>query len=141
MNIQWHNYRNLELIPDVVKKPQVSNSASIARLTKGWRSLVNQVVENFSQERQIEHLEKCWYLNLSEGSNTNAAIFLSSFWQILNQPIFSKGLPTSPEPEICQLSDRKGHIFWVAYDPMTRQKIFLESEEEVQIWLEERLYR
>ncbi|MCL1472216.1 hypothetical protein [Argonema antarcticum] len=141
MNMQWQTYKNLELIPDPVTEPQASNSAFITRLGKGWRSLVDTVVEKFPEQRQIQHLEKCWSFNWTESSSTNRAMIWSTLWLILNQPIFTKGLTTSPEPEIRQLSDRKGHVFWSAYDPLTRQEIFLESEEEVQIWLEERLYR
>lgn len=139
-NIQWQTYKNLELIPDVVKEPQASNSAFLNRLVTGWRSLVDTVVEKLSEEQQIKHLEKCWILNWTEDINTNQTSVWPTLWLILNQPIFNKGLITSPEPEIRQLSDSSGHVFWSAYDPLTRQEVFLESEEEVQIWLEERLY-
>lgn len=140
MNIQWHIYRNLELIPDTVTEPQASNSAFVIRLTEGWRSLVNKIVDNFSLERQVDHLEKCWFLNGTEHKNRNWATTASTVWLFLNQPIFKNSFPTSPEPIIRQLSDDRGEVFWCAYDPLTREEIFLESEEEVQIWLEERLY-
>ncbi|MBD2460337.1 hypothetical protein H6G89_04700 [Oscillatoria sp. FACHB-1407] len=54
---------------------------------------------------------------------------------------FVKGMTQSPEPHIWQESDRQtGNTWWCAYDPITQQSLYAESEGEVLEWLERRPY-
>lgn len=49
-------------------------------------------------------------------------------------------MPMSKEPTIELITDRQGQTWWCAYDPYTRLKVYLSSEEDVLIWLEQRPY-
>lgn len=56
------------------------------------------------------------------------------------EPALGFSVSTRAEPEIRQTLDRTGQTWWKVYDPLTGHTAYLESEAEVQIWLEERLY-
>ena len=47
-------------------------------------------------------------------------------------------LQTEPEPKIWEKRDRLGNTFFKVYDPASDRFIYLSSENEVRIWLEER---
>ena len=53
---------------------------------------------------------------------------------------FINYLTRSPEPQVCQKSDRAGNTWWSVYDPNTGGSSNLSSEMEVRMWLEERRY-
>jgi hypothetical protein len=41
------------------------------------------------------------------------------------------------EPEVWQTTDRAGNIWWNVYNPITAQTLYMETEEEVMIWLDQ----
>jgi hypothetical protein len=50
-------------------------------------------------------------------------------------------LATSTEPHVWKTQDATGHAQWKAYDPVTKHSAECSSEEEMQVWLEERHYQ
>jgi hypothetical protein len=55
------------------------------------------------------------------------------FWQYV-----VKVITTSPELEVWQTHDRKGHTSWHAYEPKTGRSACFGSEEEIRAWIEMR---
>lgn len=130
---QWQRYKELELIPDAVPTP---SSSFVVQLIQRWRSLIDRSQIPLYRAQQIEHLETCWTLD--------ALPCRPTVWQSLGER-FSQFLwawesLSSSEPEVHQVTDQGGRVWWYAHDPLTGQTTYLESEEDVQIWLEERLY-
>jgi hypothetical protein len=140
MKHQWQTYKSLELLPDRVASPQRSDSIIVMQLSRIWRSLANGLNNHLVDEQRVYRLEECWKLEVDDCDRPDELNIWQRTWDFLNQPIFQWNSPTSSEPEIRQVSDQGGHIWWYAYDPLTGQKVYLESESEVQVWLEERLY-
>jgi hypothetical protein len=139
MKKQWETYKSLELVPDAVASPQISHSIVVFQLRQVWQSLMKGINNHLVYEQQVHRLEQCWELEIADCNRPVKPNLWNKSWALLNQPILQRGFSTSSEPEIRQI-DQGGHIWWYAYDPMTGQKAYLESESEVQIWLEERLY-
>jgi hypothetical protein len=137
MKTQWQIYKELELIPDSVSVPPANNLAFAMRLSQVWRSLLDTATKKPLHEQQIEYLERCLALDCSNRSSN----VWQQFWAFLNQPLVLPKLSASGEPQVWQSLDRAGQTWWHVYDPTTGQMADLESEEEVCIWLEERLYR
>lgn len=137
MNSQWTTYKQLESIAEDVPEPQPSASIIVNRLIAIRQSFVTQAVDKLDDGQQLGHLEKCLQLDGSD-KNTGWSKAWRRIWQVLNQPLFELNYSNSSEPEIRRVTDG-GQIWWYAYDPLTGQSTYLESEEEVQIWLEERL--
>lgn len=136
MNPQWQTYKQSELISDTVPEPPVNHSLLVTWLNPGWRFCVNQSLWRRSSLGQIHHVERCWFLE-----NSGKAEIQTSGWQrlwiFLNQPI-EVCLGLTNEPEIQQVADQCGQVWWYIYDPLTGQSFYLESEAEVLTWLEER---
>lgn len=42
------------------------------------------------------------------------------------------------EPQVWEKHDRHGHTFFKVYDPQSDRYLYLSSEDEVRVWLEER---
>ena len=138
MKNHWKNYKELELISDSRPEPLISQSVIVARLSRMWRSKANRTAQNLSEQQQYEHLEQCFELKeKAQGWGTN---FWRNVWTVLNQPLFEWNPSASHEPEIRRILDRSGQTWWYAHDPLTGQTTYLESEEDVQIWLEERVH-
>ncbi|MBD3881590.1 hypothetical protein IFO70_07465 [Phormidium tenue FACHB-886] len=57
---------------------------------------------------------------------------LGKVWQFLNS--------TDLEPKVQQKFDRFGYSYWRAFDPLTSQTKYFETEDEVCQWLEKRYY-
>lgn len=138
MKSQWQTYKELEYLPDGVE-PQPIHSPLVASLDRWWRSWLNRRAENLDYEYQVEYLERRFTLTC--GRSTARSHVWRALWRVLNQPIqFELYLRTHPEPEVRRTLDQTGQTWWTVYDPLTGQTAYLESESEVQIWLEERLY-
>lgn len=137
MKTKWQIYRELELIADSVPEPQTGNLAFVARLSQIRRSLFCWFIQKLCYEQQFEHLERCLTLNQFDDGTSEPSIGCT-IWSFLSQSVVERSL--SSEPEIRQVSDQGGCIWWYAYDPMTGQTTYLESETDVQVWLEERHY-
>jgi hypothetical protein len=138
MDNHWQTYRELELIADPAAEPLVSHSIIVKQLSRIWRSLTLKRVSQLSYFQQLEHLERCGAIEPRHQSDRRK--LWRTLWHQLNQPLFSGHSTASHEPKIRQVADQGGRVWWYAHDPLTGQTIYLESEEDVQIWLEERLY-
>lgn len=57
--------------------------------------------------------------------------WLSQVWNWLNKALFEE-----PELQIREMSDRVGNTWWHIYDPRTGKTAWLDSENEVLIWIE-----
>lgn len=114
--------------------------AFVARLSQVWRLLASRFTQKLCYEQQVEHLKRCLALDWFELDGTSKPSIWCTVWAFLSQPVFEWNLSTSSEPKIQQVSDQGGRTWWYAYELMTGQTTYLESEEDVQIWLEERLY-
>lgn len=54
---------------------------------------------------------------------------------------FINYLNTQNELQVWQSSDRDGHTWWNAYDPITGRTTKRNSEAEMRAWIEERYYQ
>ncbi|MEM1292219.1 MAG: hypothetical protein AAGH67_12155 [Cyanobacteria bacterium P01_H01_bin.162] len=45
------------------------------------------------------------------------------------------------DPTIWTKRDRKGHLYYEAYDPVTQTRHHFDSERAVRVWLDERYYQ
>ncbi|MBW4473630.1 MAG: hypothetical protein KME45_25125 [Stenomitos rutilans HA7619-LM2] len=138
MKTQWQRYKELELLPEGAAEPQTIYSPLIAYLDQRWRSLLNRRAALLDYEYQVEYLERRLSLPCSQTIEKHS--LLRKLWHWLNQPINFEHSFSPSEPEIQQTLDRTGQTWWKVYDPLTGQTAYLESEAEVHIWLEERLY-
>lgn len=138
MKSRWQNYKELELIPDTVGDPNRHRIALWDWLSRRQQSRLTKLIENSSFEEKVGYLERS--LTLDCEATAGSSSFWERLWQMLNQPIPGIWQRSPQEPQISQIADREGHLWWQAYDPLTGQTTYLDSEEEVQIWLEERLY-
>lgn len=140
MKTRWQIYKELELIAEEIPAPQANQSFLSNWLTTIRRSRSDFNPESLLPQQQIGHLEKCWTLNGSELSATPG--IWQKVWKFLNQPIsLPKFLPTRSEPQIEKTIDPAGRAWWYVFDPVTGQAAYLESEDEVLVWLEGRLYQ
>lgn len=140
MNRQWQNYRQLELIADSVVEPQVGRSVIVAQLSVVCQFWTNRSVQKMPLKQQRQHLEQCLELEGTQTQTVKKNIW-RTLWVVLNQPIFETSGWATNEPKIQQVSDQGGQVWWYVYDPQTGQSVYLESETEVLIWLEEHLSR
>ncbi len=56
---------------------------------------------------------------------------LRKIWQLITDCLFSQA-----ELEIREIYDRSGNLWWYVYDPVTGRFAWLDSEDEVRIWIE-----
>ncbi|XHX77457.1 MAG: hypothetical protein RBJ76_23940 [Stenomitos frigidus ULC029] len=139
MKTQWEQYKELELLPAQVAAPQTIYSPLVAALDRHWRSRLDQRARKLDHEYQVEYLEQ--RLTLTCVRATTTANIWRKCWSFLNQPVrFQPYLSAHSEPEIRRTLDQAGQSWWQVYDPLTGRTAYLESEAEVQVWLEERLY-
>lgn len=139
MKTQWQQYKELELLPDNVAAPLTIHSPLLAAFDRHWRSWLDQRARKLDHEYQVEYLER--RLTLTCRRSTTTANFWRGCWSLLNKPLrFKPYLSTYPEPEIRRTLDKMGQFWWHVYDPCTGRTAYLESEADVQVWLEERLY-
>lgn len=54
---------------------------------------------------------------------------------------FVKAAYSSLELQVWQSSDRKGNIYWQAYDPIKNRSISFGSEAEMRMWIEQYYYK
>ncbi|MBW4490705.1 MAG: hypothetical protein KME12_23270 [Trichocoleus desertorum ATA4-8-CV12] len=139
MKNQWQNYRDWKLIANLQPQRQTQDLRFSDRLAQIWRSLVDAGIKAFSDQEQTEHLNRCWSLDAPQGQPTNPFNICHLLWLNVRQAL-SNQLITSEEPEIQQFSDRDGSQGWSVANPRTGQKTYLQSEDEVRVWLEERFY-
>ncbi|MBC7972550.1 MAG: hypothetical protein H7Z11_20890 [Verrucomicrobia bacterium] len=85
----------------------------------------------------MEYLERRLKLACDRACRVSAR---GKLWSLLNRPLGFGQQLSQVEPEIRQTLDQTGQTWWNVYDPRTGQTVFLESEAEVRVWLEARLY-
>ncbi|MUL35422.1 hypothetical protein BWI75_03380 [Gloeocapsopsis sp. AAB1 = 1H9] len=72
---------------------------------------------------------------MKKAKYTNVFAPLKSIWQqVINY------LNAKHELQVWQSSDRDGHTWWNAYDPITGRTTKRNSETEMRAWIEERYY-
>jgi hypothetical protein len=74
-------------------------------------------------------------LNLASDSpsySTTLAARIGQFWQFMTQGA------TAPAVEIQQVTEQ-GRPWWYAYEAATGDMTYLESEQDIEMWLEEQL--
>ena len=140
MNSKWQTYQKLELIADSVSEPHVGKSVIVAKLSEIQQFLTKRSMQKMSYEQQLRHLEQCLELRDTATTGSKSSIW-QSLWIFLNQPIFELTGWTTDEPKVERVADQSGHVWWYVYDPQTREAVYLESENEVLVWLEEHLSR
>ena len=138
MKTQWQRYKELELLPNRAAEAQAIHSPLVAYLDQRWRSLLDHRAAQLDHEYQVEYLER--RLRIACPQISEKPSLWRTLWHLLNQPINFGYSFSQSEPEIQQTLDRTGQTWWKVYDPLTGQTAYLESEAEVHVWLEERLY-
>jgi hypothetical protein len=135
MKTQWQDYKSLELIPDSVPDPESISLTFANRIGEFWRQIFAPF-SSTSVEEPYEYLERCLELDSSKLFSDKRSSPWYKFRTFFSD-LFDCRISHSPEPEVWQSADSVGNLWWHVYDPMTGQSADLESEEEVQIWLEE----
>lgn len=141
MKNQWQNYQQLELISDSFSAESGNKILAALRLAWVGRSLINFFTHQLSSTQQIEHLEQCLALDSGDADCAQPDYSLQWWESALAQLLPFPQLTASPEPEIWQSVDRSKRLWWHVYDPKTGKTTDWETEEEVRIWLEERIHR
>lgn len=134
MTTQWQLYQTLELIPPSVPEPVVSHSPIVNHWGQLRLMLTARSREKLTRWQQVDWLERCYVTEIKSGLIASCC---RGIWAMLNRPLFSLQASPAPEPQVWQTVDWAGHLWWHVYDPSTGSTADLESEEEVQIWLEE----
>jgi hypothetical protein len=137
---RWQTYRQLEQIPDAGTAPYASRSVVVLQIDKAWQRWKNRSLQKLTSKQQIQHLEQSLALE-DAPVDTDKTSFWRTLWVFLNQPIFELSDWSNQEPKVQQVSDQGGQVWWYVYDPQTHESVYLESETEVLIWLEEHLSR
>lgn len=139
MSKEWQIYQKLELLTDF-SEPWASRSILVAQVNNLRQRWSNRLLQKQSIEQQRQHLEQCLEREIPP---THAAPsgFWQNLWVFFNQPLFESARLTTHEPQVQRVSDQGGQVWWHVYDPQTRESVYLESENEVLIWLEEHLSR
>ncbi len=78
MKTQWQQYKELELLPDGLAKPQTIHSPLVAYLDQRWRSLLNQRASNLDYEYQVEYLERRLKRRYQTNTRSNGASVVDS---------------------------------------------------------------
>ncbi len=138
MTNTWDEYKKLEMLPDSILSQSPNGPSFLNCLGRIWSLALHGRPERQSIIQQRKHLERC--LKCSQFLPEQPD-FWHQIWQLLTQPIERPRLQMSlPEPQITQICDRQGQVWWQVYDPLTGQTKYLDSETEVRIWLEEHPY-
>lgn len=129
---EWKTYQELELISESLLPSPMDRVA--ARLHLVWRSLTRTQPAQLAAGKQMAHLEQCW----QQGRMKSASP--PQFWQAVQEWFHRSFLQSTSEPLIQRIADRSGQVWWCATDPATGAMSYLESEAEVDGWLEEYFY-
>jgi hypothetical protein len=139
MKTQWQTYQELELIPDSVPNPQKNRLSLTQWFQQNWHTLRYFVNRKDGHRYPAKFLETCLAIDCSKSPTENK--IWQKVWQWVSPLVADwDRLPAYPEPQIRQILDRQGQAWWHVYDPITGETAYLETEGEVLIWLEARLY-
>ena len=75
--------------------------------------------------------------NAANAAETNATLLN---WLERVAQAFRRQLMVDAEPRVWYTCDAEGHLWWHAYEPMTRRSLYDASEAEMRVWLEQRHY-
>ena len=75
MNMQWQQYKELELVPDSAPEPKSVTPLQFAILPIAylWRSLLNALAREHLYEQRTEYFERCWSADYTEPYTTRQA--------------------------------------------------------------------
>jgi hypothetical protein len=83
--LQWHAYKQMELIPEPRPNPADQSSPLTSGLNLLWRALLNLLVaELIAEQREVEYLDRCWLLNESDEQQQSLSNSLQRFWMLIN---------------------------------------------------------
>ncbi len=74
------------------------------------------------------------------GFSTTRVANLGKRLSRIKKAIASWVIQTS-EPKVSERRDRKGHLYYQVYDPVSNTSAAFSSEAEIRAWLEQRYYR
>jgi hypothetical protein len=57
---QWEAYRQLELVPDRVDRPQSDRASFKFGIDRVWRTLISLLLDELVTEQKIDYLDRCW---------------------------------------------------------------------------------
>lgn len=140
MELHWRIYQTLELIPNTVQEPSKGNSAFATWMSQSLQLLVDRFTDGLALKQQIDYLERCWSKSEFEADKPASADVLRVIWSVLIQSLYANYHARYSEPRIHRVTGSEGN-FWYAYDPLTGQTTYLESEQDIDRWLEERFHR
>ncbi len=60
---QWQAYKQLELISDSVKNPNIERAPLGLGMERAWRLLISLLLDELVTEQKVEYLDRCWALN------------------------------------------------------------------------------
>jgi hypothetical protein len=61
---QWAAYKQLELVPDAVDRPERDRVTFKFGIDLAWRVLVSLLMDELVTEQKVEYLDRCWEANL-----------------------------------------------------------------------------
>lgn len=137
MELHWRIYQVLELIPKAVHEPATSHSALATWARQNWQSLIERFTDTLAPNQQIDHLERCWSKSEFEADRAANTDIFRVVCSVLIQSLSAKYRSLQSEPQIRRVTGSEGN-YWYAYDPVTGQTTYLESERDIDRWLEER---
>ncbi|AFY69571.1 hypothetical protein Pse7367_1277 [Thalassoporum mexicanum PCC 7367] len=118
--VQWQEYKRLELLNALSDRSDRSDRTDLKDelkvdqdqpIANGQRGLSYRSIKKTATEL-VKHL-KAGFSNLGDR------------------------LTKEPEVKVWQKYDRRGHVYWSAYDPITGQSTSVASEAEMRSWLEQ----
>lgn len=81
---QWQNYKELELLPSSLPKPQANKPAFAFGLEQVWRLLIVALTQELVYEQQVEYLERCWALNCFDPDTDTNSNTWHQLWLLMN---------------------------------------------------------
>lgn len=81
---QWQNYKELELLPNSLPKPEANKQKFAFGLEQAWRLLIVALGRELVYEQQVEYLERCWALNCFEPDTDKNSNTWHQLWLLMN---------------------------------------------------------
>ena len=77
-------YKQLELIPDGVFKPNADKPHFLFCLNLAWHIVLSLLIAELVEEQQVEYLERCWKIDEFKQTPENNSSFLQRLWMLMN---------------------------------------------------------
>jgi hypothetical protein len=81
---QWEAYKQLELVPDTVDRPQRDRVNFKFGIDRAWRVLVSLLMDELVTEQKVEYLDRCWEANALEVSKRSPSQTLKRFLTLIS---------------------------------------------------------